>query len=109
VTPHTCIAEIPSTARRDINAIFPDVGIEGLAVVTTCQQARVELVAFGAEVEAEKDRLLREFLVWAQRVCAELEKRGLWCDYIDPCSGLPVRSALLPRTQHPAAVTSMLL
>jgi hypothetical protein len=27
---------------------------------------------------------------WAVAVCARLLAAGHWCDYIDPCSGLPV-------------------
>ena len=31
---------------------------------------------------------------FAKEVCVELDQQGVWCDYIDPCSGLPVRHAL---------------
>lgn len=28
---------------------------------------------------------------WAGAICKALEAQGHWSDYIDPCSGLPVR------------------
>ena len=34
---------------------------------------------------------LSQFMEWARAVCAALAARGCWADYIDPCSGLPVR------------------
>jgi hypothetical protein len=30
-------------------------------------------------------------MAWARAVCGALAARGCWADYIDPCSGLPVR------------------
>jgi hypothetical protein len=35
--------------------------------------------------------LLLQFMEWSQCVCCKLQAQGYWCDYIDPCSGLPVR------------------
>ena len=32
-----------------------------------------------------------QFFVWAKKVTGSLESQGHWADYIDPCSGLPVR------------------
>jgi Methylmalonic aciduria and homocystinuria type D protein len=91
-------AEISSNVKRDIQSVFRDLDITDLAVVTTCQRARVDLVGVGPDVESEKDRLLHVFQGWAQRVCEDLRQRDVWCDYIDPCSGLPVRSATLRST-----------
>jgi hypothetical protein len=31
-----------------------------------------------------------QFMEWSQCVCSKLQEQGYWCDYIDPCSGLPV-------------------
>jgi Methylmalonic aciduria and homocystinuria type D protein len=80
--------------------VFRDLDVTDLAVVTTCQRARVDLVGVGPDVESEKDRLLHVFHGWAQRVCEDLRQRDVWCDYIDPCSGLPVRSATLRSTDR---------
>ena len=62
--------------------------LEAVRVVTTCQPASVELVAWGEAEAAEKDRLLRTFCVFAEAVCAELRAQGYWADYADPASGL---------------------
>ncbi|KIY94315.1 hypothetical protein MNEG_13646 [Monoraphidium neglectum] len=61
-----------------------------LLVVPTCQHATLDLVKTGEAVDDEKDRLLERFMKWAVAVCARLLAAGHWCDYIDPCSGLPM-------------------
>lgn len=33
---------------------------------------------------------LLQFMEWSRCVCDKLQQQGYWCDYIDPCSGLPV-------------------
>jgi Methylmalonic aciduria and homocystinuria type D protein len=33
----------------------------------------------------------RQFMAFAKAVCDRLVSLGHWADYIDPCSGLPVR------------------
>eukprot|EP00882_Tetradesmus_deserticola_P028637 GHRQ01031906.1.p1 GENE.GHRQ01031906.1~~GHRQ01031906.1.p1 ORF type:complete len:178 (+),score=14.11 GHRQ01031906.1:42-575(+) len=83
---HAC----PPAMTREIQSVFPDVDLSGMLVVPTCQQADYDLVRTGEKVELEKDRLLERFMVWAKCVCGKLQDRGYWCDYIDPCSGLPV-------------------
>ena len=35
-----------------------------------------------------------QFMEFAKGVCNDLDHKGIWCDYIDPCSGLPVRHTL---------------
>lgn len=39
-------------------------------------------------MDVEKDFCLERFLDFAKRVAGALHARGVWCDYIDPCSGL---------------------
>jgi hypothetical protein len=31
-----------------------------------------------------------QFMEWSRCVCDKLQEQGYWCDFIDPCSGLPV-------------------
>jgi hypothetical protein len=86
-------AEVPRTHHREVLAIFPDIGaLDDMIIVPTCQKSHINLLNTGAAVDQQKDDLLETFVAWAQRVCAELQAGGYWCDYIDPCSGLPVRS-----------------
>ena len=42
-------------------------------------------------MDTEKDALLERFFAFARHACAALRDQGHWADYIDPCSGLPVR------------------
>lgn len=44
-----------------------------------------------AQIETEKDQLLERFMQFARHVCEEIDQEGGFADYIDPCSGLPVR------------------
>eukprot|EP00879_Flechtneria_rotunda_P026377 GHRR01028121.1.p2 GENE.GHRR01028121.1~~GHRR01028121.1.p2 ORF type:complete len:150 (+),score=51.42 GHRR01028121.1:319-768(+) len=75
---------------RDVQSIFPDEQLSGMLLVPTCQQADHDLVRTGEAIDREKDRLLERFMGWAQSVCGQLQQQGYWCDYIDPCSGLPM-------------------
>jgi Methylmalonic aciduria and homocystinuria type D protein len=84
-------AGVPVTAKREVQAIFPDQDLVDMLVVPTCQQTSVDLVNRGEKVEQVKDYCLERFVEWADAVCSHLSRQGLWCDYIDPCSGLPVR------------------
>eukprot|EP00850_Spirogloea_muscicola_P004193 SM000018S03558 [mRNA] locus=s18:34600:35835:+ [translate_table: standard] len=83
---HSC----PEHYKRELAAMFPGQDLGDVVIVPTCQRAAMELVRFGDEVEAEKDRLLEVFMAWAQAVHKEASSLGYFCDYIDPCSGLPM-------------------
>jgi hypothetical protein len=109
---HLC----PKALRRELSRIFPDTEItDDFLAIPTAQHAKMDLVRVGEEVEDEKDALLinvRErppyshslcerqifdasiflkFMQFAKPICEELIAEGHWADYIDPCSGLPVR------------------
>jgi hypothetical protein len=92
-------AGVPQTHKREIQAIFPDKDVKDMLIVPTCQKTAVDLVNRGEIVENEKDHCLERFVKWAQVVCDELSSAGYWVDYIDPCSGLPVRCRCPPAKQ----------
>lgn len=81
---------LPKSMIREVQTIFPGVDVSKLLVVPTCQHAKIDLVNYGDHVENEKDQLLEQFMDWAQQVCSNLQDKGHWADYIDPCSGLPM-------------------
>eukprot|EP00887_Chlorella_sp_A99_P003154 scaffold9.g3154.t1 len=81
------IHEVQRQHRDVVAAVFPGESPDGMLVVPTCQQASVDLVGRGEQVETEKDRLLERVRAY---VCARLAAAGHWADYIDPCSGLPM-------------------
>lgn len=59
-------------------------------IMPTCQKSAFDLVNVGVEIEEEKDRLFASFTGFARDVVAKCESLGLWCDFIDPCSGYPM-------------------
>merc|ERR1711988_459403 len=83
---HAC----PKKYRSEILALFPGVNIEELLVVPTCQRSKMDLVNTGDPVEKEKDYCLEKFFAFSKAVCKTLSEKNFWCDYIDPCSGLPM-------------------
>jgi len=88
---HTCSL----TMKRELKMIFPSLkheDMEYLLVVPTCQQSKVDLVNTGPDVEAEKDRLLENFVYWGNSVVKMLRDDGYWADFTDPCSGLPAHT-----------------
>lgn len=86
------IHEIPRLLKRDVALVFKGIDLEGAVAVPTSQHAVVDLVNWGPDAAAEKDLLLERFAGWANAVCDQLIAVGHWADYIDPCSGLPVRT-----------------
>ena len=52
---------IPKALKRELRHMFgfePNVDIDSILAIPTCQQSRCELVKTGPEADAEKDRLL---------------------------------------------------
>jgi hypothetical protein len=52
------VHEPPRALRRELALVLPDVPLEGVLVVPTCQRAVRDLVNVGPEVAREKDELL---------------------------------------------------
>lgn len=92
VSVHSC----PRLLQRELKHVFPAFfqdkknDHEVLAVLT-CQRSRMDLSQFGLDADNEKDRLLEDFVEFAQFVATKLIEQSYWADFIDPCSGLPVR------------------
>eukprot|EP00041_Stephanoeca_diplocostata_P020910 m.478353 g.478353 ORF g.478353 m.478353 type:complete len:174 (+) comp21692_c0_seq3:232-753(+) len=74
----------------DLQPVFPGTDISDVLIIPTFQECKCDLVAFGPEPDAEKDRLLENFVDWAKSVCKALHELGHWADLTDPCSGCPV-------------------
>mmetsp|Transcript_6279 Transcript_6279/g.12110 ORF Transcript_6279/g.12110 Transcript_6279/m.12110 type:complete len:171 (+) Transcript_6279:139-651(+) len=88
---HYDVLSCPKGLREEVKGIFPDIKFEDLLVVATNQRSKVDLVKMGEKVEVEKDNLLENFMEWAESLATALEAKGYWSDYVDPCSGLPMR------------------
>ena len=84
---------LPRLVASEIQQVLP--GVEtptGMIAILTAQKSKYELVEWGDEVAKEKDELLERFVAWASVVRQHLMDQGYWCDYIDPCSGLPANT-----------------
>lgn len=93
VSVHRCSAAL----RRELARVFANTSnvlehMDDVLALPTFQPALNDLVAIGADVELEKDLKLTKFYRWCTEVCDALGKQGHWADFIDPCSGYPVRS-----------------
>jgi hypothetical protein len=79
--------------RRELALVLPGVDVgPGLLTVPTSQRSVVDLADWGDVAAREKDLLLERFAAWAGAVCDRLAARGHWADFVDPCSGLLVRT-----------------
>lgn len=108
---------LPRSLRQDLQLVFPSLPLGRraadreqsdasatpveLLIVPTCQRSALELVNWGPDAAFEKDLLLERFAAWAAEVCRLLAESSdssdssstrVWADYVDPCSGLPVRT-----------------
>lgn len=99
----------PKALLRELNQVFPtlesdiaclETGKEATSTteptpvlaVLTAQNSDVDLADWGETAAFEKDRLLEVFMAWAAELRTRIIAEGYWCDYIDPCSGLPKHS-----------------
>lgn len=50
----------PPKIRREVTTVFPQVDLDRLLIVPTCQHAAMDLVQTGERVDVEKDNLLEK-------------------------------------------------
>lgn len=94
---------LPKPLQREFGHVFDErnLPLESIAdrdnaeflAIPTNQRAQEDLVAVGAHIEEEKDRLLNAFMDFARDFCERIRTAGYWSDYIDPASGLPMLTA----------------
>lgn len=79
---------------REVHHIFPHLkrSHESVLAIPTIQKSRLDIVRMGVEIEEEKDRCLEKFMEFAERFIGLLRDEGHWADFIDPCSGLPMKT-----------------
>jgi hypothetical protein len=73
--------------------LLPDWAIAPQSVVLILLRARMSLAQEGWEIEAEKDRLLKEFWKLGEFLCQEICHHGYSSETISPKDGLPQYSA----------------
>jgi len=87
-----CVAQhCPLLLRRGVLEMFPgiDIGGSDLTIVTLSQKTTANLTNTGHEVETERERVTKFFVLAAQEVCMKLRLAGYWADFINPFSGRP--------------------
>lgn len=58
----------------DLTPVFPGTDISDVLIIPTFQECNCDLVAFGPEPDAEKDRLLENFVEWAKSICKAIHE-----------------------------------
>ncbi len=79
---------------REVYHIFPHLkkSHESVLAILTIQKSRLDVVRMGREIEEEKDRCLETFMEFAELFIVRLCEEDYWADFIDPCSGLPMKT-----------------
>ena len=79
----------PRAVLRELQQVFGGrITFEDRVVaIPTTQNTAMQLVNWGEEAAVEKDRCLEAFFGFAEELREKLQPH--WCDFIDPCSGLP--------------------
>lgn len=99
----------PRIVMREVVHVFKSKGLsldDHVIVIPTCQKSCVDLVNWGDAAAVEKDRLLETFEAFATDLGTKLE--GHWCDFIDPCSGLPKHTDAASVYDEVASMQSLL-
>lgn len=60
-------------------------------VVSLCQKTANDMTGWSEAVEEERDNMMSLYVETAKELCTALQSAGYWADFIDPCSGKPVR------------------
>ncbi|KAH8096404.1 hypothetical protein JL720_3775 [Aureococcus anophagefferens] len=82
----------PRAVMRELQHMFSGKKLklsDRVLALPTTQHTAMELVNWGDDAAVEKDRCLECFVAFAESLRGALAARGHWCDFIDPCSGLP--------------------
>ena len=85
----------PRALMRELRHLFGNARFSldaRVLCVPTSQKACLQLVNWGEDAAVEKDRCLEVFVAFGEALRTALQARGHWCDYIDPCSGLPTHT-----------------
>jgi hypothetical protein len=94
ISAHIC----PISVKNELQYIFPNVCLDEVIAIITMQKAQYELVNWGNDIEIEKDIKLERFTAFAESFCQSLSQETYdWIDYIDPCSGLPMKDKSLSK------------
>lgn len=88
----------PKSLKREVVSVFPDAVLttqSSLLVIPTFQKSSIDLLEYGDEQAAEKDRLLEQFFEWCECVYKLVKEAQpeAWVDATDPASGTAWKGA----------------
>ena len=72
ISAHVC----PKNFIRELQFVFPEEDLTDVIAIPTMQNAKMDLVQVGDEIEIEKDRLLEHFMATAKILCEEFVHAG---------------------------------
>ena len=72
ISAHVC----PKNFIRELQFVFPEEDLTDVIAIPTMQNAKMDLVQVGDEIEIEKDRLLEHFMATAKILCGEFVHAG---------------------------------
>lgn len=85
----------PRAVMRELRHLFTEKKFDldtRVLCLPTSQHTAMQLVNWGDDAAVEKDRCLEVFAAFSEELRGTLAAQGHWCDYIDPCSGLPTHT-----------------
>jgi len=87
---HAC----PKMLKTDFQELFPkmDLSNTNLTIVLCSLKAATDQATWSTLVEAEREKLMENFIQGATEVCMTFEEEGFWADFIDPFSGKPYKA-----------------
>lgn len=88
------ICSVPRLIRRDLASVLPGVPVDDVVIVPCCQRSSIDLLNLGADVAAEKDRLLEVFAAWATDVRRRLMSHAATNDAPAGGSGMKTDTAV---------------
>lgn len=86
-----CAHECPAILRHDLHRLFLNYNtvIQPLTAITITYKTKLDMSMWSHQIEAERNELTDQFVELAHEICAYLNKKQYWADFIDPTNGRP--------------------
>lgn len=95
VTFDLSVHQCPVSLAKDFQTYFKSnlLNESSVNVLTISFKTENDMAMWSADVDNEREVLMKKFVDTAQEICSLLERAGYWADYIDPSNGKPYKSA----------------
>ena len=83
--------ECPALLRYELHRLFLNYNVlmQPLTAITIILKTKSDMSAWSSDIEDERNLLTEQFIKLAHEMCAYLNKKQYWADFIDPSSGRP--------------------